>query len=307
MTNKSIQYLITVVLIAHQLLGVRGTCSLCGDHPIPDDGLLRKKHGIRCRDLFDDTVSIEDETSFSCQRVQLTAFQTGCCDEEYIPENVCSICPDGSPYHSSMSVPGAIGRDALTCGDLISEASFLDFMTSPGECSDTFLQRSAAWCRCPGHEIECHLCPNDAAPIDLQKTENVLYGWSCESFQYITALLSFGECIVAEQVLEFDAQAFCCEGVEPPGECQFCPSGQEIIHPDKIIASTYGFAKCSDIDESLRMVPTEEACESTKQSFPIEQCCGYPGERSSAEGTPVNGMTVLFFTVMLIGIQSLLL
>jgi hypothetical protein len=273
-----------IMLLGAHLWGVDGTCNLCGEHPIPINGLLQKRHGIRCRDLFDQTSLMEDG-SFECSRVQLTAFQTGCCNELYVPDSICSVCPDGSPFHTSISIPGAMGRRTMTCADIPTESSFFDFFTTPGECSDTFLQRSAAWCKCPGHQVQCHLCPNGAAPTDLQKKERVLYGWTCEHFQYITALLNQGECVVSQQLLEIDAGAFCCEGVEPPNACQFCPDGQQVVHPDRTISTSYGEVACGDIEETLRMVPTEESCDDIKRSFSPEQCCGLPLEKSSADST----------------------
>lgn len=258
------------------LSGVEALCSLCGDRPIPNDGLLHEKNGISCRSLFEELTYMEGGTQ-ECDRIQLAAFQTGCCDEQYVPQDVCSVCPDGSPFRTSVSIPGSPERRELTCADIATEGSFLDFFTTPGDCSDTFLQRSAAWCQCPGHEIECHLCPKGAAPTNLDKTENVLYGWDCRSFQYVTALLNQGECSVAPKILDFDATAFCCEGVEPPNLCDFCPEGEEIVNPAKTIATQYGFVKCGDIEESLRMIPTVGSCQFVKQALNPGMCCGIPG------------------------------
>jgi hypothetical protein len=269
-----------IALLGSYVRCITGTCSLCGEYPLPNDGLLHEGHGIKCRDLFDQTTAIEDGSA-QCSLIQLTAFQIGCCHEQYVPENVCSVCPDGSPFQTSISIPGATGRSELTCADIAAEGSFLDFFTTPGDCSDTFLQRSAAWCRCPGHDVQCHLCPNGASPMDLHKTEKVFYGWSCENFRYITALMSHGECVVAEQVLEFDAQAFCCEGVELPNACDFCPEGQQVLYPDNTITSPYGVHKCSDIEESLQMLPTQAGCDLVKQSLSTAACCGIPGESSA--------------------------
>jgi hypothetical protein len=274
--NLSLGIWISVGLLS----GIEANCNLCGDRPIPNDGLLHEKHGISCRNLFDELTYMEGGTQ-ECDRIQLAAYQTGCCDEQYVPENVCSVCPDGSPFRTSVSIPGSPERRELTCADIPSEGSFLDFFTTPGDCSDTFLQRSAAWCQCPGHEVECHLCPKGAAPADLEKTENVLYGWNCKSFQYVTALLKQGECAVSSHILDFDATAFCCEGVEPPDICDFCPVGQEVVNPDKTIATQYGFVKCGDIEESLRMIPTPSSCDFVKQSINSDMCCGVPGASSA--------------------------
>ena len=261
---------------------VEATCNLCGDHPIPDDSLLHEQYGISCRTLFDELPSTEAGTS-ECAQIQLAAFQAGCCGYVYVPENVCSVCPDGSPFGPSISIPGSQERRELTCADMSSEGSFLDFFTTPGDCSDTFLQRSAAWCQCPGKEVECHLCPKGAAPTDLNKTENFLYGWDCRSFQYITALLNVGECTVASTILDFDATAFCCEGVDAPDLCDFCPEGQELLNPDEIIPTQDGYATCADIEESLRMVPTPGACARVKESINPDLCCGIPGASSAIQ------------------------
>lgn len=271
---------------------------MCGEHQIPRDGLLHERHGIKCRDLFFESKGVQ-ESSSACDTIQLAAFQTGCCNQQYVPETSCSVCPDGSAFHTSISIPGGVSRRALTCADISSEASFLDFFNAPGDCDDTFLRRSAAWCQCPGKEVECHLCPRGAAPINLEKTENVLYGgWSCETFQYILALLSHGECSVAPQVLAFDAAAFCCEGVEPPNVCDFCPSGQQVLDPEKIIESPYGAVRCGDVHETLQMVPTEESCDLLLRSFSAELCCGRPGESAATQG---SSMFPYYFGIILYG------
>lgn len=295
---------ITDLLLAYcvftHFVSIDANCNLCGNHSIPNDGLLHEKDGVSCRNLFEEITYSEGGTA-ECNRIQLAAFQTGCCNEQYIPDNVCSVCPDGSHYHTSVTVPGSPQRRELTCADISSEASFLDFFNNPGDCSDTFLQRSAAWCQCPGHEIQCHLCPKGAAPTNLDKTEKVLYGWNCRSFQYISALLSKGECDVASQILEFDAAAFCCEGVDAPNMCDFCPAGQEIINPDKQIATQYGFVKCGEIEESLSMVPTVDSCAFVKRSFNSGLCCGLPGSSAtSLRAKYVITSTLVILSSMLI-------
>jgi hypothetical protein len=247
-------------------------CTLCGDESIPDGALSHEQDGVSCRSLFDD-LAIAEEESEECKRIQLASFQTGCCSDQFIPDNVCSLCPDGTPFRTGVRIPGSPGRRELTCADLPSEGSFLDFFTTPGDCSDTFLQRSAGWCECPGHKVECHLCPGGRQPPNPYKTENVLYGWDCQSFQYVTALLSSAECPVAGQLLEFDAAAFCCPEVAPPEVCSFCPETQVVRDPEKVVPTEYGMLKCGDIDSSLSLVPTESSCAFAKKSFDSDLCC----------------------------------
>lgn len=300
----SFQNILSGELIVAGISTSAATCSLCGSNPIPDDGLLHQRHGIKCIDLFNQLTYMEGGTE-ECNIIQLTAYQTGCCNEQYVPVDVCSVCPDGSPYSTDISVPGASNRRELTCAELPSEASFLNYFTTPGDCSDTFLQRSAAWCECPGHKVECHLCPGGASPPDLSKTEQVLYGWDCSSFQFVTALLSEVECSLASEILEFDAAAFCCEGLDPPDLCPFCPTGQKVADPDKVVPTQYGFLKCGDIEESLRMVPTTESCSLVMQSFDSSLCCEYPGSGALAVTKRISYFSIaaaflstLFFIVL---------
>jgi len=286
-----------------RIAGSEATCKFCGDSPIPTDGLLREKNGLSCRTLFQELTNVQEGTN-QCNQIQLAAFHTGCCNDQYVPKNVCSVCPNNSTnYRSSITIPGSTERKALTCGAISSEASFLDFFNTPGDCSDTFLQRSAAWCQCPGYDIKCHLCPKGSVPTDLKKTENVLYGWSCENFQYILSLLTTGECHVASQILEFDAAAFCCNGVEPPNVCDLCPAGQEILNPHKQVSTKYGTVKCGDIEESLRMVPTTESCAYAKKSFHSDMCCGVPG---SSATSPTSGLGSGLSLVLLASMYALI-
>ncbi len=247
-------------------------CSLCGNSSLPIDSLQRERNGIYCRDLFDGLIDVQNPDE--CGEIQLTAFQTGCCDGTFLPD-VCSICPENAPFQTATPVPATEGRPELTCADLQGESSFWEYLISPGDCSDTFLRRSAGWCGCSGQEIYCPICPDGSRPPEPTKTEKVLYGWDCSVFEYVLALLSESECYLADEILEFDASAFCCPHLAaPPDVCSFCPESQVVIDPDIIISSEYGPVTCGDIDDSMRLIPTIEACQYTQQKFDAALCCG---------------------------------
>lgn len=55
-------------------------------------------------------------------------------------------------------------------------------------------------------------------------------------------------------------------------ECHLCPGG---VAPPS----------CGDIQESLRHIPTTEACEFTRQKFDIEACCSFEGSNNNGQGT----------------------
>jgi len=284
-------------------------CSLCGpDNQLPSDSLLRENNGLACSELFNrlNNGSIE-EGSEDCKLIQLLSIQTGCCDSDTadVPK-VCSVCPDGGPYMLGVDIPGARGRPDMKCGDLEGDASFLDYMATPGDCSDTFLQRSAAWCGCAGTEVKCPLCPDGSRPPDPFKTEKVLYGWDCNVFEYIHSLLNDPECHMADEILEFDAAAFCCpHTADSPGICEFCPEGKTVTDPEKLISSEYGPLTCGDIEESMRLIPTARSCLFTRNKFDTDICCS-----SSAASTTSNKsilrlhwMSVIFMSAVVLTVS----
>jgi hypothetical protein len=278
-------------------------CTLCGpDNPLPSDSLLRNNNGVSCRQLFDSLYGIT-EGSDDCNKIQLTSIQMGCCDSA--PTEVCSVCPDGGPYLTGQSIPGTRGRSDLKCSDIQNEDSFYDYMVAPGDCSDTFLQRSAAWCGCAGSEIKCPLCPDGSSPLDPFKTEKVLYGWNCHAFEYIHSLFSPSECPLAAEMLEFDAAAFCCPHLlSPPGICEFCHEGTTVADPEKLVSSGYGPISCGDIEESMRLIPTLTSCAYTRSKFDPSICCSSSGAGSSSsiliDHSLILGMLVLGAAILLV-------
>ena len=291
----------TFLSVLMALFGVRGfaaasSCSLCGyGNQVPGLALEgdTQGDGLSCSQLVNALPGIEDGTQ-DCHNLQLAAFQTGCCgnDSDYVPHHACSLCPDASPYRVGIEIPGSQGRRDLTCGDLVAEPAFLDFFSSPGDCGDTFLQRSAAWCQCPGVELECTLCPGGTSPPNPDRMEHVLYGWTCRSFEFVTALLSRDECPNAAEIFEFDAAAFCCPDTVPPPEvCSLCPESQSVHNKDIVVASEYGTLTCGEIEESLSLIPTRESCEFALAKFPVNECCrdGNVGGRThSGADKPVS-------------------
>lgn len=298
-------------------------CTLCGDTSIPEHVLDLNKNNdnqqhqmknhddgngdISCYDLYRQLENVYDNSSDKCKTIQLSAFQSKCCDETYVPDNVCTLCPSGLPYKTGIVIPGSQGRRELTCADITTEASFLDYIINPGQCSDTFLQRSAAWCQCPGTSVECTLCPDGIAPPNPYKKERVLFGWDCKSFEYVTSLLSKSECSMASELLEFDAAAFCCpnEFVSPPGVCSLCSNDDDnstenhqqqdysLFDPDKVVMTRYGNLKCGDIEESLSMIPTKESCTTLKNEFDPSLCCSNIVASSSSSTVTATMMTMI--------------
>ena len=272
-----------VAALASAHFASASTCSLCGNgNQVP--GLAfdseTQDDDKSCSLFVNALAGVEDGTR-DCHNLQLAAYQTGCCGKnpDFVPHHACTLCPDASPYRADVEIPGSQGRRGLTCGDLSSEPAFLDFFSSPGDCGDTFLQRSAAWCKCPGVELECTLCPGGTSPPNPDRMEHVLFGWTCKSFEFVTALLGRDECPNAAEILEFDAAAFCCPDIEPPpAVCSLCPESQSIQNKDMVVASEYGTLTCGEIEASFSLIPTRESCEFALAKFPTNECCTDRGD-----------------------------
>ena len=283
---------------------------------------------LTCQSLLNRlSASNAQEFSDECRRTQLAAFQIGCCGESFVPRHACAVCPDGSPFNSNIPVPhtkkqtidstaGFTNNDygdnneeqedsttdgsSLTCGDLPDLPSFLDYFNTPGDCKDTYLQRSARWCECPGREIECSICPDGSPMPDPEKFESVLYGWDCATFEYVVALLDEQECSMKSSILEFDASSFCCPHVVPPPDvCQFCPSTQVLARREKEVITDYGLLTCGDIADSLSLVPNEESCDFAISKFNTDLCCEYTSlvNESAATISNINMIGVMFVIV----------
>jgi hypothetical protein len=166
--------------------------------------------------------------------------------------------------------------------DLLS--TYLHYLYVPGQCQDTLLQRSAAWCGCHGYEEDCTLCGNGHRPTFLDdRIESVYYGWSCATFEYVASFFNEQECTtLATTILEFDAAAYCgCPGSIPPTVCQLCDedNNEESINADVLLQGDNGNNfTCHQLMESTRYIPTIETCDKVKASYQEDGshdlCCG---------------------------------
>ena len=157
------------------LLGISATrtaaqCNACYDGSAPDS----TKAG--CQGIIDAAASL-DAGSAQCSATQLEAYQRRCCRSA---PGICTVCPDGAGFVAETVVPNPTpGGADITCADMNEELKFLDFVETPGVCSDTLLQRSATWCGCPNTSRQCTLCGDGSAPTKMNRVEKVLYNWDC--------------------------------------------------------------------------------------------------------------------------------
>jgi hypothetical protein len=184
------------------------------------------------------------------------------------------------------------GRD-YTCAEVSTSVRYLEAGSPPGICATTERGRSSAWCECEGIQPQCSLvCPGTGkAPTDLTLTEPI-FKETCARFLYEFTTLSADECSDAVTLLNFDAQAFCCPDVEPPGNCEICPSslGGTPSHVNKPIETEfYGTVTCGDLYLHASYLPnTESACLEFLFQLDLrrgQDCCDLPGDEVWTDGT----------------------
>jgi hypothetical protein len=290
-------------------------CEPCPGDPLQvtvstedDDGTTTTT--THCRDLFSATDLLAAETS-ECRDAQLRNYQNRCCgDDEEPPPGMCTLCPDGSMYDGTAVVPSFDpSADDSGCADLNVDPSYLDYIFADGTCSDTLLRRSAAWCGCPGVERSCFLCPDGSRPPNPGLVDPVYYGWSCDSFDFVSSYFTADECRhLAEDVFEFDAPSWCgCPGVPIPDVCRLCPEGQRIVRPKEVLDD--GAFTCRELALSTRYIPSRGPCDRVVNSYRskgyVDYCCG-PDVTSGAAPTAVAvkrpGRVLLLLQAMLLAV-----
>jgi hypothetical protein len=237
-----------------------------------------------CADLVAASQMLRPETP-ECAASQLANYQSECCSAA--PRGMCTLCPDGALYIGSKVVPNINPSDGdISCADLNANQAFLDYIFEAGTCSDTLLQRSAAWCGCPGVPRQCSLCPNGERPPNPRLIDPVYYGWDCDHFDFVSSYFSRDECtgLVAD-IFEFDAPSFCgCLNSPIPDVCNLCPDGQPLTNVDQPLGSGGKFT-CRELALSMKYIPAVEPCARVLETYRdngfVDTCCG-----GSASNTP---------------------
>lgn len=161
---------LTILLLGIFVTVTTAQCTACFDGSAPS------ADRAGCQDIIDVVASL-DASSSECQSKQLEAYQKVCCNSA---PSICTVCPDGAAFNADTVVPNPrAGSADITCADLNGDLNFLDFISIPGICSDTLLQRSATWCGCPNTSRQCTLCSDGSTPANMNRIEKVMYKWDC--------------------------------------------------------------------------------------------------------------------------------
>jgi hypothetical protein len=280
LTGFTAAFLTLILTTAIPVVTAQNTCQPCFGAVEPSDD-------ADCADLISASRALPAGTP-ECSSSQLENFQSACCDRS--PRGFCTLCPDGSSFDAGRIVPSLDPKAGdLTCSDLNGDDGYLDYLFQPGICFDTFLQRSAAWCGCPGVERQCTLCPDGSRPPKPDIVDPVYYNWSCDAFDFVSSYFSAEECsTVATDIFEFDAAAFCeCPDVPIPMVCDLCPDGQEVVNPDQKLGS--GTFTCRELALSTWYIPSSEPCARVLTGYRdkgfVDECCGVPSYRLPNNGS----------------------
>jgi hypothetical protein len=266
------------------------TCSVCidGSEPVSSDTPFTNTAttSLTCNDLIA-TASTVTEGSKACEEIQLAGFQGNCCeDTSYLvtPESFdrCALCPNGGTFLPFKEIPTKSGT-AVMCSDLTTNtdiiAEFLrNYIESPGDCEDTALRRSAAWCGCAGTTIECELSCGGGNPIDVEQT-HPLTGMSCQEIIFQFASLTNEQCPNVGMYLQFDPVALCCPSSDIESDsdsslisCPLCANTQVFASNKIVISEEFGEVTCGDAQSAANLLLSDQACTDHRQTF-SQSCC----------------------------------
>ena len=222
----------------------------------------------------------------------------------------CGFCPGGSPPLHPSALLDAANDNATTCGDA---HNLLLTGVSPGDdCTaaqiETVLELEGGYpdhCGyCPvtggdgddGAVSTCTLCPTGELPTLPASTPVTLpdgTSTTCGALHYLSQL----ERIYSTTCLEYQSLSAQC-GCRPT-ECSACPSGQELVNPDK-----WSFAaemQCGDVARNAPSLDaTGDDCR-TVQTIAMGECgCAYvppyaPECSLCADGSAVPNPTYQLF------------
>jgi hypothetical protein len=196
--------------------------------------------------------------SDECKTNQLAAYQLGCCTSP--PYFHCPICPDGSDYVPSNTIPLGQGNDP-TCAiyELTknSYSSAFEVVT----CADTFLQRAAIYCGCPDVEKECTVCPDGQTPTNPERGDAWITQSNCAGVEFLLSLYSAEECSSLRDSYGVDFAHFCkCPDYEKAdtGTCLMCEDG--IANPNFVYLSTAFERTCAQGAQFAESITRDNIC-----------------------------------------------
>jgi hypothetical protein len=195
-----------------------------------------------------------------------------CCENTEAP-NTCKVCSEQYQLIPSRTVSSQL-YGQVTCKDFEEAASLV---VSEEMCQS--LQHEAATTCCmdlsKSESSQCELrCPDGSIPVDLSKRDPVT-GYTCSDLVYAYSRFPDNgqDCQNSTaSTIGFDGVAFCCPALNPPKECSTCPSGQELLYPDRILF-LYQEHSCRTLDESLAYVVGKTACEQILADSRAENNC----------------------------------
>lgn len=295
------------------------SCDLCSGDPVLVDQQIPLLH-VPCSEV---TLSASQVSPNECAMTLIPGFDlSSVCCENREPLNLCTLCSSDEYLIPSRTVRSQQYGE-VTCKDFEEAVALVNSM----EMCQSLQEQAAEFCCVDLAKSAlgpCELrCPNGAPPADLEKKDPVT-GYTCSDLivEYSKFPDLDQQCLnSAASSLGFDGVAFCCPDVDPLKECSTCPSGQELLYPERVLF-LYHDHSCSTLDESLAYVVGKPACqrlldESRAENnclcrplrednvVPTTQKAEQAGFNEGASGIPVwkNGVFVVW-SILIVVVQS---
>ena len=280
-------------------------CQLCldGSDPIGSGSPLENIFGVSNSLTCNDIISMANSglEKKDCERMQLAAFQGGCCARTSFLDTPasfdrCRLCPggEGPGFLAFKEIPMNEGSalDATgtaTCSDLRQNTDVIvdllqGYVQTPGECEDSVLRRSAGWCGCMGTSIECSMTCEGGAAVNMSVV-HPLSGITCQDIDYQLALLSEAECPDKNLFLQFDPTLLCCPSTsasDAAASCALCADPQVLTPSKTIDTQAYGTVSCAAAQQAADLSVSDQMCTDLRMLFSNECCLETPTDESVA-------------------------
>lgn len=230
--------------------GVNVQCHLCDDGDTLLSDQVYPLTGTSCADIAYYVSLLSEDECRNNGANDIFEFDPKalCCPNMERPNN-CTIC-SSDQWFNPLATASTELYGSVSCAVVQDAASLI---TSETHCGTLREEAGSQCCTDTPPPVSCELiCPDGAPPPDPFKSDPVT-GHSCESLAFSYSQLSEDQCQNAAATLGFDAVAFCCSNVSIPNQCPVCPSGQELLFPERVLF-TYKEHSCQTIQESLRFV-----------------------------------------------------
>jgi len=260
-------------------------CQLCpdGGEPTKLDNMFLTT-GDTCQyalEILQVTPASNCNMYFPDMMVDLPSF-CGCPEAE--APKTCSLCPDGlrveDPDRPLEFIPGSTCADFETYSHFVNGEQLCSYMLEivAAECCEGFVPATKEVVK-----EDCNFCPDGN---QVTEPDRLLMGLNitCGELANRAREDNSTDCPDVYQTnldMLIDTGIYCgCPEIEPTDVCSFCPLGQELLYPEKLVTKRVNVenATCAQYASLADSTFDDDFCSAVRRIGMENECCGVPEE-----------------------------